>query len=112
MNSWQPHPDSVTGPAQVVYIDRNDRIVTVKLLAGEDHTSIPGTILASRPLTVKTKPEQILLSRYWNWRTGKFWPANARLAPNPGIPNYFRIDLVGDPENPKFKYTIHSDRIV
>lgn len=116
MQKWQPHPLTVTGPASVVYIDRNDNIAELVLLAGEDHTLVPGTILAARQLKMKPAPEPAkpkpLAVRYWNWRTGKFWPVAAPKPPNPAIPNYFRIELTGDPANPKLEYHIHSLSII
>lgn len=116
MNTWQPHPKTVTGPASVVYIDRNDNIAELVLYSGEDHTLVPGTILAARQLTPKPAPAPVkqkpLLTRYWNWRTGKFWPAQAVKPPNPAIPNYFRIELHGDPENPQLEYHLHSVSII
>jgi hypothetical protein len=97
---WQPGPpDPSKTLTELLYIDSQNRICTVKLTAQElrDFQYQP---LAWRDWTPVPEPEPepvLLLTTYWNYRNGKFWPWNARKPPNPKLKNYLKVRLWQQP---------------
>ena len=93
---WQPGAaDTSAENIEILYIDGQNRICTVKLNRNE-LSEFQYQSLAWRDWTAKTekpKPDQLLLTTYWNYQNGKFWPWNARKPPGPKLKTYLKVRL-------------------
>ncbi len=109
MKYWTPGQPSKPLDAEILYIDANNQICTVKL-AGTELRDFKYPILAWR-ITTLPNTDKHVKTVYWNNINGKFWPA--KRPPNPGLPGYFRIELWQRSDGTiRFEYHIHSERLI
>lgn len=83
----------------LLVIDQKNNIVNTRQLADNLRWNDTGVIILAWRLVAKPKPkpDQLLATKYWNWRTSKWWPAAAKSPPRYPLP-YFRIEFWQRPD--------------